>query len=146
MVLNVTATKPTEPTFFTVWPTGHRAAGASNLNFIAGQTVPNMVIATVGDDGKVCLFSQNGTHLVANINAWWDGRGERTAAVTGGPGIGQGGGGDPAGSATVSGSPTPGRDIVGGPLAVGVVDDASFVAPAPPLTRPVERRASTPAR
>ncbi|MBV8234701.1 MAG: hypothetical protein JO075_03265, partial [Acidimicrobiia bacterium] len=46
VALNVTATNPTATSFLTVSPTGSSRPNASNLNFGAGQTVPNMVVAT----------------------------------------------------------------------------------------------------
>src|SRR5688572_16066576 len=48
VALNVTVTNPTASSFLTVWPTGAAMPLAANLNFLPGQTVPNMVIAKVG--------------------------------------------------------------------------------------------------
>ena len=48
VALNVTATNPTANSYFTVWPTGQPQPNASNLNFGAGQTIPNMVIVPLG--------------------------------------------------------------------------------------------------
>src|SRR5918995_1734600 len=56
VALNVTATNPSTASYLTVWPTGAPMPLASNLNFTAGQTVPNMVIATVGAGGRISLF------------------------------------------------------------------------------------------
>ena len=45
---------------------------ASNLNYVPGQTVPNMVIAKVGDGGKVSLFTNAGTtHLIVDVMGWF---------------------------------------------------------------------------
>src|SRR5262249_16092499 len=55
VVLNVTATGPTAPGYVTVYPTGSTRPTASNLNFLTGQTTPNLVIAKVGTSGKVSL-------------------------------------------------------------------------------------------
>ncbi|MUH50870.1 MAG: N-acetylmuramoyl-L-alanine amidase [Actinobacteria bacterium] len=41
---------------------------ASNLNFVAGQTVPNAVIAKLGTNGKVCLYTSAVTHLIVDVN------------------------------------------------------------------------------
>ncbi|GAA0661188.1 hypothetical protein GCM10010193_10290 [Kitasatospora atroaurantiaca] len=45
-VVNVTATQPSQPGFLTVWgyPSADQRPNASNLNFEAGQTVPNLVV------------------------------------------------------------------------------------------------------
>ena len=68
VVLNVTATEPSQPGFLTVWPTGEPRPLASNLNFAAGQTVPNLVVAKVGGDGRVSIANHAGTtHCVADV-------------------------------------------------------------------------------
>ncbi|MCU1394064.1 MAG: hypothetical protein JWM34_2492 [Ilumatobacteraceae bacterium] len=68
VVLNVTVTEPTGEGYVTVWPTGAAMPTASNLNFVPGQTVPNLVVAKLGDGGKVSLFNSSGnTHLVADV-------------------------------------------------------------------------------
>ncbi|MCU1394285.1 MAG: hypothetical protein JWM34_2713 [Ilumatobacteraceae bacterium] len=68
--LNVTAVGPDGSGFVTVYPCGTRP-NASNLNFVAGQTVPNAVIAPVSANGEVCLFSSVNTHLIADVNGWF---------------------------------------------------------------------------
>ena len=67
VVMNVTATEATGAGFVTVWGDGNRP-NASNLNIErAGQTIPNLVITPVGVDGNVRLFTQRGTHLIADL-------------------------------------------------------------------------------
>ena len=61
VVLNVTVTNPTSASFLTVWPNGERRPTASNLNFVAGQTVPNLVVAKVGSAGRVALYNLAGS-------------------------------------------------------------------------------------
>src|SRR5207247_7160663 len=56
VVLNVTVTGPTAPSFVTVWPTGPPRPTASNINFTKGQTVPNLVTVQVGCGGRGRLF------------------------------------------------------------------------------------------
>jgi len=72
VALNVTVTSPTAPSFLTVWPTGAVRPTASNLNFVAGQTVPNMVIAKVGRDGLVSFYNNTGaTEVVVDVLGWF---------------------------------------------------------------------------
>lgn len=72
VVLNVTVTEPTAGSFLTAWPAGQDRPVASNLNFVPGQTVPNLVVVKVGDSGKVDLFSNAGaTHVVADVAGWF---------------------------------------------------------------------------
>lgn len=68
VVLNVTATQPTSNSYLTVWPTGSGQPNASSLNMTEGQTVPNLVYATVGLAGKISIFNERGTtHLLADV-------------------------------------------------------------------------------
>ncbi|MFM8563827.1 MAG: DUF1501 domain-containing protein [Acidimicrobiia bacterium] len=67
-VLNVTATAADEESFVTVWPTGTSMPDASTLNMSRGRTVPNLVLARLGDGGRVSLFNSRGsTHLIADV-------------------------------------------------------------------------------
>jgi trimeric autotransporter adhesin len=68
--LNVTVVNPDGLGFVTVYPCGTRPL-ASSLNYVAGQVVPNAVIAPVSPSGEVCFFSTAGTHLLADINGWF---------------------------------------------------------------------------
>jgi hypothetical protein len=57
VLLNVTAVSPQTAGFVTVWPSGIAQTATSNLNFQAGQSIPNTVIVPVGADGKIKLFN-----------------------------------------------------------------------------------------
>jgi Regulator of chromosome condensation (RCC1) repeat len=71
VVLNVTALSPTAPGFVSVYPTGAARPDASNLNFATGTTVPNLVIARVGNGGQVTIYNFGGTTgLLADIVGW----------------------------------------------------------------------------
>jgi hypothetical protein len=72
VALNVTATQPSSSPFVTVWPAGVARPTASNLNVVAGQTVPNAVVVGVGTDGKINLFNSAGTtHLIVDVTGWY---------------------------------------------------------------------------
>jgi hypothetical protein len=72
VILNVTVVDPMGGGFLTAWPTGDARPWASNLNFAAGQTVPNLVVAKLGTGGKVSLYNGGGaTHLVADVAGWY---------------------------------------------------------------------------
>ncbi len=43
---------------------------ASNLNFAAGDTVPNAVVAKVGAGGKVCVFAEVPLDLLVDVNGF----------------------------------------------------------------------------
>ena len=71
VVFNVTVTEPDGPGFVTVWPCGQPQPLASNLNFVAGQTVANLVVAKPGTDGNVCISASNSAHLIADLQGWF---------------------------------------------------------------------------
>jgi hypothetical protein len=71
VVLNVTVTDPAGAGFVTVYPCRDTPPTASNLNYVAGQTVPNAVMTAVGDGGAVCLFTKAPTHLVVDVAGWF---------------------------------------------------------------------------
>lgn len=73
VVLNVTATRPTTKTYLTVWPAGADRPEASNLNVVAGQSRPNLVVAAVGAGGAVSVFNEAGTtDVVVDVLGWFD--------------------------------------------------------------------------
>ncbi|MGA8726230.1 MAG: hypothetical protein WB565_14450 [Acidimicrobiales bacterium] len=73
VVLNVTVTHPSAPGYITVYPDGTARPTVSNLNFSAGETVPNLVVAQVGADGEVDVFNGSGgkVQLVADASGWF---------------------------------------------------------------------------
>src|SRR6185437_1198755 len=68
---NVTATDTTQAGFVTVWPTGATRPTASTLNFVAGQTIPNLAVMQLGSGGDISLFnSQGNTDLIVDVTGW----------------------------------------------------------------------------
>ena len=66
--LNVAVSGPTAAGYLTVFPAGEPKPWAANLNFLAGQTVPNLVTAKLGAGGKVSLANAAGaTHVIADV-------------------------------------------------------------------------------
>jgi hypothetical protein len=83
VVLNVTAAESLAAGFVTVWPTGLTRPTASNLNVtFAGQNIANLVIVPLGSAGQVSLYTQSGTHLVADVAGWF-GDGTQPSGVDG---------------------------------------------------------------
>ncbi|MEY2416244.1 MAG: hypothetical protein QOH53_1578, partial [Ilumatobacteraceae bacterium] len=68
--LNVVVTNPGAAGFITVYSCGPRAL-VSNLNYVAGQTVANAVVAPVSASGTVCFYSLADVDLVVDINGWF---------------------------------------------------------------------------
>jgi hypothetical protein len=68
VVLNATVTNTTTPGYLVVYGRGVARPLASNLNWTAGQTVPNLVEVPVGPDGKVTVFnSQGSTDVIFDV-------------------------------------------------------------------------------
>jgi hypothetical protein len=62
VALNVAVTKPTAASYLTVYPGGTtRPTTGSNLNFVAAQTIPNMVLVPLGDNDTVTFYNNAGT-------------------------------------------------------------------------------------
>ena len=81
VVLNEkTATETASPGWATAWPCGEPQPNASNLNFGTGQTVPNLVLSKVGDDGQVCVHTVAPTHLFADLQGWYPATSESVPA------------------------------------------------------------------
>ena len=68
VVLNVTATEPTQPGYVTVWPGGQAQPLASTLNFLPGDNIANLVMVGLGPGGTLSVFQFGGsTHVVADV-------------------------------------------------------------------------------
>ena len=70
-VLNLAVTEAQGSGFVTVWPCGEAMPTAANLNFVAGQTVANAVVATVGAGGKVCVYTYAATHVIVDVGGYF---------------------------------------------------------------------------
>ncbi|MFD3538375.1 PKD domain-containing protein [Streptomyces sp. NPDC058662] len=74
VVLNVTVTSTTTDGHVTVFPgKGSTQPITSNLNYTAGQSVPNLVIVPVGTDGYVELFNGGwgAVDLIADVTGYF---------------------------------------------------------------------------
>ncbi|NUP42477.1 MAG: S8/S53 family peptidase, partial [Streptomyces sp.] len=73
VVLNVTATAPTATGHLIAYPDGTAQPVSSNINWVKGETRPNLVVLPIGADGKVDLFNfGNGTvHFVADVFGYY---------------------------------------------------------------------------
>ena len=72
VVMNVTVTEPTAPSHLIVWPSGDPRPVSSNLNYVPGQTVPNLVTVALGADGAVQLYNDAGaTHVILDVVGYY---------------------------------------------------------------------------
>jgi len=69
--LNTTATNTTASSALTVFP-GPTKPTASDLNWVSGQTIPNLSLATLTSTGAVSFYNFVGsTDLVLDISGWF---------------------------------------------------------------------------
>ena len=78
VALNVTVTVPTQGGFITAFPDGKARPTTSNVNFVTGLTVANLVIVPVGADGQVDLLngSPGHTQLIADVVGYFHVQGD----------------------------------------------------------------------
>lgn len=70
VVLGVTVTGATGPGFVTVFPCGGLIPTAATVNYAAGATVTNTVVARTGTDGAVCLYTMADVDMVVDVNGF----------------------------------------------------------------------------
>ena len=72
VAVNVTVTEPTSSGYVTVWPAGAAMPTASNVNFVAGQTIANMVTVGLGTGGQIDLFNYAGdSSVLVDVTGWY---------------------------------------------------------------------------
>ena len=73
LIMNVTVTAPSTAGYLTVFPGDVGVPLASNLNFVAGETIPNLVTVRVPQNGIIRFFNSSGaTHVIADIVGYYD--------------------------------------------------------------------------
>jgi hypothetical protein len=129
--LNVTVVDPTDVGYVTVWPAGQPQPLVSNLNYLPGDVVPNMVIVELGTGGAINISSNNGCpNIIVDIGGSF--AGDSTVTVPGAP-------------TAVDGSPGDGEVLLnwtapvsdgGSPITGYVVTPSQGGAPQTPITFP----------
>jgi hypothetical protein len=68
LAMNVTAVKPTQATYLTIWPSGTTRPGTSNLNPTAESVVANAAQTVIDADAKFNIFNASGySHVVVDV-------------------------------------------------------------------------------
>jgi hypothetical protein len=74
VVANVTVTNTSTPGYLTVYPDGFALPLASDLNWPAGDTVPNLVVVALGPNGMVDFYNGPGnTELIVDVLGYYTG-------------------------------------------------------------------------
>jgi uncharacterized protein YkwD len=68
VALNLTVTEAGGPGFATVYPCGSPRPEASTINFDAGAAIANSLIAPVGPNGTVCIYTSQRSHLIGDVS------------------------------------------------------------------------------
>lgn len=77
VALNVTVVDPTATGYLTVSPTGTTRPEASNINFAAGATIANLVVAKLGTAGSIDLFNAAGdAHVLVDVFGYYASSGD----------------------------------------------------------------------
>jgi streptogramin lyase len=72
-VINVAVTGPRAAGYLSVFADGTARPATSSLNFSAGQTIANLVVARLGSDGQVDLYnsSAGSVQIVGDVSGWF---------------------------------------------------------------------------
>ena len=80
VALNVTATDALGDGYVTAWSCDQAKPATSNLNFVPGRAVPNMVVVRVSQAacrrGTVCLDASADVQLIADVMGLFTGTGD----------------------------------------------------------------------
>ena len=71
IVANVTAISAAAQGFLAVYPDGAAPPTVSDVNFGPGETVPNLVTATLGADGKIDVLSSRPSNVVVDVFGYY---------------------------------------------------------------------------
>ncbi len=72
VVMNVTVTDATASSWLAVWPTNAARPFISDINWVAGQTQPELVIVPVSPTGQVSFYNLAGqVDVVVDVEGWY---------------------------------------------------------------------------
>jgi hypothetical protein len=70
VVLNVAVVTPQRAGYLTVFPCDQPRPTTSNVNYTAGLTQANLVVATLDGTGSTCIYTLARTHMVVDIQGY----------------------------------------------------------------------------
>lgn len=71
IVANATIVNPADAGFAIIWPDGQTRPPVSNLNFTAGQTVPNAFTVGLSSSGNFRIYTTSSTHFIVDITGYY---------------------------------------------------------------------------
>ena len=73
VIANVTVTGATAGSFVSTWPSGETQPTSSNLNFGAGETIPNLVVVKIGTNGAIRFANAVGAvDVIVDVVGYFD--------------------------------------------------------------------------
>jgi len=69
-IVNVIAVDTTGDGYVTVWPCDGDPPLASNINYLSNEIIANGVVAPIGADGSICIYSHVPSDIVVDIGGW----------------------------------------------------------------------------
>lgn len=82
VVMNLTAARTESGGFLRLTPSGRTRAETSNVNFQAGDVVPNLVICQIGTNGKITLDADGlGADVIGDVFGYFSASGSRLRAT-----------------------------------------------------------------
>ncbi|MEP1122969.1 MAG: hypothetical protein ABJH68_03645 [Ilumatobacter sp.] len=73
VVLNVTVARAQTGGFVTVHPRNSTRPNAANLNHAAGEVIANSVVAKLGGNGEICMFTSAFTEMIVDVAGYFTG-------------------------------------------------------------------------
>ena len=70
VTINVGAVRASQPGYVTVYPCGEERPLASSINYRGNDVISNSVVAQIGEDGKVCIYTLRETDLIADVTGY----------------------------------------------------------------------------
>ena len=70
VTINVAAVRASQPGYVTVYPCGEERPLASSINYRGDDVISNSVVAQIGEDGKVCIYTLRETDLIADVTGF----------------------------------------------------------------------------
>jgi uncharacterized delta-60 repeat protein len=71
VTINITVNDPDTAGYATIYPCNIATPDASNLNYSAHDTIPNLVTVPVAPDGTICLYTYAPAHVIGDIAGWY---------------------------------------------------------------------------
>jgi hypothetical protein len=68
---NVTVTNASRAGYVTIYPCDAARPDVSNVDYTAGETIPNASVVRLGPDGTVCVYSMSPTDVVVDVDGVW---------------------------------------------------------------------------